>query len=96
MYLSPPCATYYNILISVAEREEDWSAGKVVRFAEAAFEIALVAPVEEAKIATINHEPWRARIGLHHIAELWMSILEACRWMRCDGVHKKFVEVGSL
>ena len=75
-------------LISVSKREEDWRAAEVEGFAEAAFEVALVAPVKEAEVTTIDDEPWRAGVGLDHVAEFWMGILEAGRWVRIDGVGK--------
>ena len=55
-------------LVAVAEGEEDWRAAEIVGFAEAAFEIALVAPVQEAEFATVDNEPRRTRVGLNHVA----------------------------
>ena len=75
-------------LISVSKREEDWRAAEVEGFAEAAFEIAFIAPVKETEVATVDDEPWRASVGLDHVAELWMGVLEAGRWVRIDGVGK--------
>ena len=83
-------------LISISKREEDWRAAEVEGFAEAAFEVAFVAPVEEAEVAAVDDEPWWASVGLDHITEFRMSVLEAGRWMRIDGVGEQFIEVASL
>ena len=77
-----PTYDYCSIeLVAVAEGEEDWRAAKIKAFTEAALEIAFVTPVKEAEVATVDDEPWRTSVGLDHIAKLWMSILETCRWM---------------
>lgn len=83
-------------LIAVAEAKEDWRAAEVESFAKATFEIALVAPMKKAEVTTVNDEPWRASICLDHIAELWMRVFKASRWMRVNRISKQFVEVGSL
>ena len=73
-------------LISVSKAKEDWCAAEVEGFAEAAFEVTLVAPVKEAKVATVDDEPRRASVSLNHIAEFWMSVFEAGRRVRIDGI----------
>ena len=83
-------------LISISKREEDWRAAEIEGFAETAFEVAFVAPVKEAEVAAVDDEPWWASVGLDHITEFWMSVLEAGRWMRIDGVGEQFIEVASL
>ena len=83
-------------LVAVAEREEDWRAAEVEGVAEATFEVAFVAPVEEAKVATVDDEPWWAGVGLDHIAKLWVGVFKASRRMRVDGIHEELIEVGSL
>ena len=75
-------------LISVSKREEDRRTAEIEGFAEAAFEVALVAPVKEAEVTTIDDEPWRAGVGLDHVAEFRVSVFEAGRWVRIDGVGK--------
>ena len=94
--LKIPQLSWGIFLISVSKREEDWCAAEVEGFAQAAFEVALVAPVEEAEVAAVNDEPRWASIGLDHIAKLWMGVFEAGRWMRIDGVGKQFVEVAGF
>ena len=78
-------------LISVSKREEDWRAAEIEGFAEAAFEIAFIAPVEETEVATVNDEPWRAGVGLDHVAKLWMGVLKPGWWVASDGVHEELV-----
>ena len=83
-------------LIAIAEGEEDWRAAEVVGFAEAAFEVALIAPVKEAELAAVDDKPRWTSVGLNHVAELWMGILEACWWMAGDSVLEELVKIGSL
>lgn len=83
---NPPGFNRGHFLVPVPKREEDRRAAEVEGFAEAAFEIAFVAPVEEAKIATVNNEPRWASVGLDHVAEFRMSVLKAGRRMRIDGI----------
>ena len=52
--------------------------------------------MKETEVATVDDEPWWASVGLDHVAEFWMSILEAGRWMRIDGVGEQLVEVAGL
>lgn len=52
--------------------------------------------MEEAKVATVDYEPWWASVGLNHVAKLWMGVFEAGRWMRINGIHEKLIKVGSL
>jgi hypothetical protein len=52
--------------------------------------------VKEAKLATINDKPWRTSVSLDHVAELWMSVLEACWRVAGDGILEEFIEVRSL
>ncbi len=85
-----------DFLISVSKREEDWRAAEVESFAQVTFEVALVAPVEEAEVATVNDEPRWASIGLDHIAEFRMGVFEAGRRMRIDCIGEQFVEVAGF
>ena len=71
----------FLLFVAVAEGEKDWRATEIEGFAEAAFKIALVAPVKEAEVAAVDYEPRRTSIGLNHVAKLWMGVFEACRWM---------------
>ena len=87
---------YYTRLIAITEGEEYWCTSKVESIAQAAFEIALIAPVEEAKVAAVNHKPWRTGIGLDHVAKFWMGVFKAGWWMASNGVHEELVEVGSF
>ena len=52
--------------------------------------------MEEAKVATVDYEPWWASVGLNHVAKLWVGVFEAGRWMRINGIHEKLIKVGSL
>ena len=83
-------------LVSVAERKENRGAREVEGIAQAALEVALIAPVQEAKVATVDYEPRWAGISLNHITKFWMGIFEAGRRMRVDGIHQEFVKVGGL
>lgn len=75
-------ANFQNyVLIAIAEGEEDRCAAKIERFAEATLEIALVAPVKETEVATVDDEPWWASVGLNHVTKLRMGVFEAGRWM---------------
>ena len=60
------------------------------------FEVALVAPVQEAKVTTVDDEPRWAGISLNHVTKFRVGIFQPGRWMRVDGVHQKFIKVGSL
>ena len=75
-------------LVAVSEAEEDGGASEVVCFAEAAFKVALVAPMEQTEVAAINDEPWRTGVGLDHVAKLGMSVFEASWRMSGYGIHK--------
>lgn len=83
-------------LVAVAEGEEDRCAFKWISLAQATFEVALVAPVKQTEIATINYKPWRTSIGLNHVTKTRMSILEPCWWMHANSFVENFVEVGSF
>ena len=83
-------------LVTVAEGEEDRCAFKWISLAQATFEVALVAPVKQTEIATINYEPWRTSIGLNHVTKTRMSVLETCWWMHANSFVENFVEVGSF
>ena len=52
--------------------------------------------MKEAEVAAVDNEPWWASVGLNHIAEFRMSVLEAGRWVRIDGVGEELVEVAGL
>ena len=56
------------VLVAIAEGEEDWCAAKIEGVTKAALEIALIAPVKEAEVTTIDDEPWWAGVGLDHVA----------------------------
>ena len=86
----------YLALVAVAEGEEDRRAFKWISLAQATFEVALVAPVEEAEVTAINHKPWRTSIGLNHVTKTRMSVFEACWWMHANSFVENFVEVGSF
>lgn len=83
-------------LVAVAEGEEDRCAFKWISLAQATFEVALVAPVKQTEIATINYKPWRTSIGLNHVTKTRMSVLETCWWMHANSFVENFVEVGSF
>ena len=83
-------------LVAVAEGEEYRRAFKWISLAQATFEVALVAPVEEAEVTAINHKPWRTSIGLNHVTKTRMSVFEACWWMHANSLVENFVEVGSF
>ena len=82
----PGCFLF--IVIAVSKREEDWRAAEVEGFAQAALEVAFVAPVEETEVAAVNDEPRWAGIGLNHVAKLGMGVFEAGRRMRINCVGK--------
>ena len=86
----------YLALVAVAEGEEDRRAFKWISLAQATFEVALVAPVEEAEVTAINHKPWRTSIGLNHVTKTRMSVFETCWWMHANSFVENFVEVGSF
>ena len=75
----------YLALVAVAEGEEDRRAFKWISLAQATFEVALVAPVKQTEIATINYKPWRTSVGLDDIAEAWVGVFETGRWMHAQG-----------
>ena len=83
-------------LVAVAEGEEYRRAFKWISLAQATFEVALVALVEEAEVTAINHKPWRTSIGLNHVTKTRMSVFEACWWMHANSFVENFVEVGSF
>ena len=80
-------------LVAIAETEENWRTSKIVSFAETTFEVAFVAPMQQAEIAAVDYEPWWTSIGLDHVAKFWMCILKPCWQMRADGVFEQFIEV---
>lgn len=80
-----------RFLVAISEREENGGAVEGEDFAEAAFEVAFVAPVEEAEIAAVNDEPWWASVGLDDIAEFGVGVFEAGGGMSGDGGHEDFV-----
>ena len=86
----------YLALVAVAEGEEYRRAFKWISLAQATFEVALVAPVEEAEVTAINHKPWRTSIGLNHVTKTRMSVFETCWWMHANSFVENFVEVGSF
>lgn len=86
----------YLALVAVAEGEEDRRAFKWISLAQATFEVALVTPVKQTEIATINYKPWRTSIGLNHVTKTRMSIFETCWWMHANSFVENFVEVGSF
>lgn len=53
-----------------AVAEHDWGADEGEFFANLAFEEALVRPVQESKVATVDDEPGRAGVGLDDVFEL--------------------------
>ena len=75
----------YLALVAVAEGEEDRRAFKWISLAQTTFEVALVAPVEEAEVTAINHEPRRTSVGLDDIAEARVGVFETGRWMHAQG-----------
>ncbi len=81
-------ALIFRILVAVSEAKEDGGASEVVCLAEAAFKVALVAPMEQTEVAAINDEPWRTGVGLDHIAKLGVSVFEAGWRMSGYGIHK--------
>ena len=83
-----PTLKWSYILIAVAEAKEDWCAAEIVSFAEATFEITLVAPVQETQIAAIYDKPRWTGVGLDHIAELRVRILETGWRMAGDSVFE--------
>ena len=86
----------YLALVAVAEGEEYRRAFNWISLAQATFEVALVAPVEEAEVTAINHKPWRTSIGLNHVTKTRMSVFETCWWMHANSFVENFVEVGSF
>ena len=68
-------------LLFVTEREFDRRARKIAGFADGAFEVALVAPVDKFEVGAVDDEPWWCGVGLDDVTEFWMGVFESGWWV---------------
>ena len=48
--------------------------------------------MNEFQVAAVDDEPWRSRVGLDDVAELWMRVFQASWWMSGDGFLQEVVK----
>ena len=76
------------------EPELDGRAVVAVGFAQVAFQVALVAPVQEVGVAAKDFEGWdRIVVFLDHVVELGRAVFKAGWRMGVDGLAQPFVEL---
>lgn len=81
-------------VITIAEHDrgtDEW-----IFFADFAFKEALVRPVEQAEVATMDDKPRRTSVGLDDVFELRAGVFEPGGRMLDDGFAEDLVELGSL
>ena len=78
------------------EPELNRSAAVAVGFAHPPFQVAAVAPVDVAAVASEDLEGRRGIIGLlHHVVEFGRAVLEAGWRMGIDGLAQPLVQFAS-